>query len=112
MRVAVDHHGALDEFVGALQEVVAGDDAGVVDQYVHLSHLSAHLLGRGIHALSLSHVAHVGVDLRLERGDLLNPSDGSCGVGGKKRGYRGSMKKFGLVIGTNKCELLSEIRCI
>lgn len=76
--VTVDHHGALDQLVGTLQEVVAGDDAGVVDQYVHLSHLPAHLLGGGIHTLPLAHVAHIGVDLWLERGHLLHPSDGSC----------------------------------
>lgn len=75
--VAVDHHGALDEFIGALQEVMAGDDAGVVDQYVHLSHLSAHLLSCGIHTFTLSHVTDVGVDLRLERWDLLDPSNRS-----------------------------------
>lgn len=77
--MAVDHHGALDQLIGALQEVMAGDDAGVVDQQVHVPHLSTHLLGCGIHALPLSHVTHIGVDLRLEGGDLLHPSDRSCG---------------------------------
>ena len=54
--VAVDHQGALDQLVGALQEVVARDDAGVVDEHVHLAHLSTHLLGCGIHTLPLPHV--------------------------------------------------------
>lgn len=73
--MTVDHHGALDQFIWTLQKVVARDDAGVVDQYVHLSHLLAHLLGCGIDALPLSHVTHIGVDLRLERRDLLDPSN-------------------------------------
>lgn len=76
--MAVDHHGALNQLIGALQKVMAGDDAGVVDQYVYLSHLSTHLLSRGIHTLPLSHVTHIGVDLRLEWGDLLYPSNRSC----------------------------------
>lgn len=73
--MTVDHHGALDQLIGTLQKVMARDDAGVVDQYVHLSHLSAHLLSCGIHTLPLSHITHVGVDLWLERGDLLHPSN-------------------------------------
>lgn len=81
--VAVDHHGALDQLIGTLQKVMARDDAGVVDQYVHLSHLSTHLLGCRIHTLPLSHVTHIGVDLRLERRDLLYTSNRSC-RGGKE----------------------------
>lgn len=84
--VTVDHHGALDQLVGTLQEVMARDDAGVVDQYVHLSHLSPHLLGCGIHTLPLPHITHIGVDLRLERGDLLYPSNRS--YRGKRDGNR------------------------
>lgn len=82
VRVAVDHHGALDQLIGALQEVMAGDDAGVVDQYVHFSHLTAHLLSCGIHTLPFPNVTHVGVDLRLKRWDLLHPSNRPC-TGGK-----------------------------
>lgn len=80
--MTVDHHGALDQLIGTLQEVMARDDAGVVDQYVYLSHLSADLLSRGIHTLTLPHITHIGVDLRLERRDLLYPSNRSC-KGGK-----------------------------
>lgn len=72
--VAVDHHGALDQLVGTLQKRVPGDHAGVVDQYVHLAHLAAHLLGSGVHTFPFPHVTHVGVDLWLRRGDLLHTS--------------------------------------
>lgn len=73
--MAVDHHGAFDQLVGALQERMPGDHAGIVDQYVHLAHFAADLLGGGVHALPLSHVAHIGVDLWLRRGDLLDTSN-------------------------------------
>lgn len=74
--VAVDHHGAFDQLIGTLQERMPGDHAGVVDQYVHLAHFAAYLLGGGVHALPIPHVTHIGVDLRLRWGDLLNTS--SC----------------------------------
>lgn len=76
--MAVDHHGALDQLIGALQKVMTGDDAGIVDQYVHISHLSTHLLSCRIHTLTLSHITRIGVDLGLERRDLLYPSNRSC----------------------------------
>lgn len=96
VRVAVDHHGALDQFVGTLQEVVARDHAGVVDQYVHVPHLAAHLLGGGIHTLALPHVAHVGVDLRLERRHLLHAADRSLQKREKERGREGEKKRRGV----------------
>lgn len=76
--VAVDNHGALDQLIWALQKVMARDDAGIVDQYVNISHLSTHLLGCRIHALPFANVAHIGVDLRLERRDLLYPPNWPC----------------------------------
>lgn len=75
--MAVDHHGALDQFIGTLQKVMAGDDTSIVDQYVHISHLSTHLLSCRIHTLPLSHITHIGVDLWLERRDFLNTSNRS-----------------------------------
>lgn len=87
--MTVDHHGPLDQLVGTLQEVMARDDAGVVDEYVHLSHLPAHLLRCGIHTLALPYITHIGVDLRLERWDFLYPSNRSCrekGGGDKRQG--------------------------
>ena len=80
VRMTVDHQGALDELIRTLQEVVAGDDTGVVDQNVHLAHLTAHLLGRHVHTLPLAHVTYVGVNLGLERRDLLYSSDRTCGI--------------------------------
>lgn len=74
--VAVDHHSAFDQLIGTLQKRMPGDHAGVVDQYVHLAHFAAHLLGGGVHALPLSHVTHISVDLWLWWEDLLHTSRG------------------------------------
>lgn len=82
--MTVDYHGAFNQLIGTFQEGVARDDTGVVDQYVHLSYLSAHLLSCGIHTLPLSHITHVSVDLWLKRRDLLDPSN---------RSYRGERDK-------------------
>lgn len=76
--MTVDHHGAFDQLVRALQKVMTRDNTGIVDQYVHLSHLSAHLLCGGVHVLTLSHITHIGVDLGLESGDFLHPSNRFC----------------------------------
>lgn len=81
--MTVDHHGALDQLIRALQKVMAGDNAGVVDQHVHLSHLPTHLLRCGIHTLPLPNIAHVGVDLWLEWRDFLYPSNRSCRGGNR-----------------------------
>lgn len=95
--MTVDHHGPLDQLVGTLQEVMARDDAGVVDEYVHLSHLPTHLLRCGIHTLALPYITHIGVDLRLERWDFLYPSNRSCrekGRGGIKDRERLRLSKL------------------
>lgn len=83
--MTVDHHGPLDQLIGALQKVMSRDDASVVDEYVDFSHLSTHLLSCGIHTLALSHIAHIGVDLWLERRDFLYPSNRSCRGRNKKK---------------------------
>jgi len=72
--VAVDHHGALDQLVGTLQQVVARHHAGVVDQYVHIAHLAADAIRRAVHALPLAHVAQVREHLGLEGRHLLDPA--------------------------------------
>ncbi len=46
MRVGVDVHGLEHALVLAVEEVAAGDDAGVVDQDVHVSYLRRDLCGR------------------------------------------------------------------
>lgn len=74
VRVAVDHHGAFNQLIGTLQKRMPGDHASVVDQYVHLAHFTTYLLGSGVHALSFSHITHIGVDLWLRWGDLLDTS--------------------------------------
>lgn len=70
--VAVDYHGAFDQLIRTLQKRMPGDHAGVVDQYVHLTYIPAYLLGSGVHALPFPHVTHIGVDLWLRWGDLLD----------------------------------------
>jgi len=102
--MAVDHHGALDQLIGALEKVMAGDHAGIVQQYVHLSHLSTHLLSCRIHILPLSYITQVGVDLRLERRNLLYPSNRSC------RGKDMTKVVSKPVIVTDTSELLRLIR--
>jgi hypothetical protein len=67
----VDAHGARDVFVAEFGDELAGHDAGVVDEDVHLAHLGLDLGGDVAHVFVIPDVAVVGPRLSAGLLDFL-----------------------------------------